>query len=153
MDIDEAVRLLLELYPSISIVCRETELPTLARKPRLTSQQREVLRNLDNVRATSLNALARRMGVTDSTMSIAVDRLERRGLVSRQRSPADRRSVQIRLTPAGSEIEGAQGALSADRVRRMLLQLEPEERDHGLYGLWLLGQAANRLGASERVGA
>jgi MarR family transcriptional regulator, organic hydroperoxide resistance regulator len=43
-----------------------------------------------------------------STLTGVLDRLERRGLVARAANPADRRSILVRLTPAGHT--------SADRV-------------------------------------
>jgi len=45
--------------------------------------------------------LARRCQVTAQTMTRTVDRLERDGLVSRRRGTADRRRVEVCLTPAG----------------------------------------------------
>lgn len=56
--------------------------------------------------------LARVQRVEPSSMCRMVDRLERDGLVERRRSPADRRSVRVHLTPAGRDAaeRGAEGA-------------------------------------------
>jgi DNA-binding MarR family transcriptional regulator len=47
--------------------------------------------------------LVHRTGVDASTMVARIDALEERGLVERQRSTEDRRSNELRLTPAGRE--------------------------------------------------
>ncbi|MCW2771360.1 MAG: MarR family transcriptional regulator [Aeromicrobium sp.] len=50
--------------------------------------------------------------VTSGTMTNRVDRLVRKGLVERRPDPADRRGVQVRLTPEGRvAVDGALDAL------------------------------------------
>ena len=48
--------------------------------------------------------LAKHRMITSGGMTAALDRLERKGLVSRSPNPADRRGSLIRLTAAGREI-------------------------------------------------
>lgn len=50
----------------------------------------------------TLGALAKRVGLSNATVSGIVDRLEQRGLVTRRRGPTDRRQTLISLTAAGS---------------------------------------------------
>lgn len=52
----------------------------------------------------TVSELAAANMVTVSTMTIAVNRLETKGLVAREREPADRRVVKVRLTPRGEMI-------------------------------------------------
>jgi DNA-binding MarR family transcriptional regulator len=52
----------------------------------------------------SVNELAARAMTHQSTASVVLSRLERRGLVRRVRSPDDARSVVLRLTPAGRRV-------------------------------------------------
>jgi DNA-binding MarR family transcriptional regulator len=66
----------------------------------------------------SQTELVRRTGVDASTMVARVDALEERGLIERQRSSEDRRSNQIRLTPAGKE--------TLDEVRLRAIELGDE---------------------------
>jgi len=68
----------------------------------LSRHQADVLSHLDAVAPTSVGELAGHMGVTASTMSLTVKRLERGGYVARRRDPADRRVVQLRLTDKGN---------------------------------------------------
>ncbi|KFA93877.1 MarR family winged helix-turn-helix transcriptional regulator [Archangium violaceum] len=51
----------------------------------------------------SMGELARRVGVTEKTITGIVDRLEREGYAQRERDPADRRVVHVRLTPRGKK--------------------------------------------------
>lgn len=52
----------------------------------------------------TMQQLAVAVGVSLPSISTKVDKLEKDGLVIRQRSMADRRVVQVRLTPAGQQI-------------------------------------------------
>ncbi|WP_338863424.1 MarR family transcriptional regulator [Myxococcus stipitatus] len=49
----------------------------------------------------TMGELARRLGVTEKTVTGLVDRLEREGHLLRERSASDRRVVRCRLTPEG----------------------------------------------------
>lgn len=51
--------------------------------------------------ALTMGELARRLGVTEKTVTGVVDRLEREGHLMRERSVSDRRVVRCRLTPDG----------------------------------------------------
>nr|WP_255203423.1 MarR family transcriptional regulator [Myxococcus sp. AM011] len=51
----------------------------------------------------TMGELARRLGVTEKTVTGLVDRLEREGHLQRERSAADRRVVRCRLTPEGMQ--------------------------------------------------
>lgn len=67
-----------------------------------------VLQQVADRPATSLNDLAERTATHQSSVSVVVRRLVHRGLVSRVADTADKRRVQIALTPAGQKLlEGA----------------------------------------------
>jgi len=53
---------------------------------------------------TSVNELAKRVLVNQSTLSKALDRLERDELVSRSRDATQHRRVNVSITPKGTEI-------------------------------------------------
>src|SRR6266566_2468384 len=50
-----------------------------------------------------VNEIGRRIELTSGAITTAVDRLESRGLVTREPHPSDRRARIVRLTPAGKE--------------------------------------------------
>jgi DNA-binding MarR family transcriptional regulator len=73
--------------------------------------------------------LIRQTLVTSGTMTNRVDRLERRGLVSRSPDPHDRRGVIVRLTPAGQSTVDAAMADLLDRESQLLGELSQQDRD------------------------
>jgi DNA-binding MarR family transcriptional regulator len=60
-----------------------------------------VLQQLEEHSADSLNALAERTATHQSSVSVVVRRLVERGYVSRTASQADKRRIEIAVTPAG----------------------------------------------------
>ena len=84
------------------------------------------------------------MGVTPATMSVAIDRLEGKGYVSRLRDAADKRRVHLRLTTAGVRVRQASSVLDVARVEALVARLADDERDAAVRGLALLADAAER---------
>ena len=139
----EIVEGVLDLYPRIFHACHSRHVRDPKTREAVSANQTRVLDHLDDVEPTSLMALARHMGVGASTMSLTVDRLVRRGYVTRSRHTADRRVVNLRLTASGARLRDAQSVLDPVRVKAMILRLTPEERRDALRGLGLLARAAN----------
>jgi DNA-binding MarR family transcriptional regulator len=67
----------------------------------ITGAQLFVLQSLGEAPAASLNELAARTLTHQSTVSVVVDRLVRRGLVIKRRAQEDARRVELRLSPRG----------------------------------------------------
>jgi DNA-binding MarR family transcriptional regulator len=75
--------------------------------PDLTLAQFDVMAQLARVpRGLTAAALSRHLLVTAGNLTGIVDRLERDGLVTRTAHESDRRSVRIRLSPAGKRLMG-----------------------------------------------
>ena len=87
--------------------------------------------------------LAEHLGVTASTMSLTLKRLEEVGYIRRDRDPSDRRVTNVRLTEAGTRVRDAQTLLDPERVARMLMTLGPAQRADAIRGLRLLVDAAD----------
>ena len=139
----EMVDQVLELYPKIFHACHSRHVRDPKTREQISANQARVLDHLDDVEPTSLMGLARHMGVSASTMSLSVDRLVRRGYVTRSRDASDRRVVNLRLTPDGTRLRDAQSVLDPARVNAMLLKLSPEDRHDAIRGLALLARAAS----------
>jgi DNA-binding MarR family transcriptional regulator len=137
------VALVLEAYPRIYFACHRRHVYDAEQRRLVSAHQASILDHLDAVESTVLSDLARHMGVTASTMSLAVDRLERNGYVTRERDAADRRRVRIRLTEVGVRVRRANSVLDPALVAEMLEQLRPQERNEALRGLQLLARAAD----------
>lgn len=141
-EIAAAARQLLTHYPRIYFACHTRHVRDPLSQRLLSRHQASVLDHLDEIEPTTLNDLARHMGVTAATMSLTVDRLERKGYVVRLRDTADRRRVHLRLSSAGVRIRDASSVLDLPRVEALIARLTPEERHTALHGLGLLARAA-----------
>lgn len=63
---------------------------------------------------TTVASLARDLETDPASMTRALDRLEAKGLVARQRSTTDRRVVQLALTPEGDKVAAQVPPVLAD---------------------------------------
>jgi DNA-binding MarR family transcriptional regulator len=132
----------IELYPRIYFACHTRHVRDPRSQRLLSRHQASVLDHLDEIDPITLNALARHMGVTAGTMSLAIDRLEKKGYVVRLRDTADRRRVQLRLTSAGVRVRQESSVLDEPRVEALVGRLTSAERDLAIQGLAILARAA-----------
>lgn len=72
--------------------------------------------------------VVRLVGVSPSTLTRILDRLEQEGLVQRSLNPMDRRSFRVTLTERGRTVADDYTSHLEDVVRRMLDPLTPAER-------------------------
>lgn len=100
----------------------------LAERYGLTWPQLAVLREAERLGATSAGDLARAANLSQATVTGILDRLERRGLVTRRRSGEDRRSVIVEMTEAGVSLLRGAPSLLQDRFREELEKLEQWEQ-------------------------
>jgi DNA-binding MarR family transcriptional regulator len=140
---DTAHRVML-LYPRIYFACHTRHVRDPDSQRLLSRHQASILDHLDEIDPTTVNELARHMGVTAATISLAIDRLERKGYVARARDGGDRRRVHVRLTVAGVRVRDAASVLDPPRVEALVARLTEEERAIAVRGLALLADAAGR---------
>jgi DNA-binding MarR family transcriptional regulator len=130
------------LYPRIYFACHTRHVRDPQSQKLLSRHQASILDHLDEIDPTTLNDLSRHMGVTPGTMSLSIDRLERKGYVVRLRDTADRRRVHLRLTSAGVRIREANSVLDQVRVEALVARLSDDDRTTAIRGLALLAHAA-----------
>ena len=99
------------LYPRIYFACHTRHVRDPQTQRLLSRHQASILDHLDEVEPTTVKDLARHMGVTAATMSMSIDRLERKGYVVRLKDAKDRRRVHVRLTTAGVRVREASSVL------------------------------------------
>src|ERR1700759_1643398 len=80
-------------------------------------------------RRPTMNELARFLDLDKSSVTGLVDRAERRGLVARVPSTADRRSVLVTLTDHGRSLVSDRAARFEADMSLLLERLEPADRD------------------------
>lgn len=98
----------------------------------LTAPQLATLAEAERLGPSPIGVLARALHLSQPTVSGILDRLERRGLVRRQRAEHDRRSVTIVVTEEGARVRREAPSLLQDTFRQRLSHLEEWERH------WLL---------------
>jgi DNA-binding MarR family transcriptional regulator len=98
-----------------------------------------VLQQLSERSAASLNELADRTATHQSSVSVVVRRLVERGLVSRTASAADKRRIEIELTPQGRELlRGAPTTIQTQMMTAMeRFDAHDREALAGLLEKWL----------------
>jgi len=96
--------------------------------------------------------LAATIGFDTSTIGGVIDRLERRGLIERQASPADRRVRLLQVTPAGAALldQVIPGMLKAQQ--RILAPLPAIDRPRFLAMLKAVVEANNGLSRAPSEG-
>lgn len=95
----------------------------------LTSRQGAVLLNCARREANTPVELAFYNGLDVSSMSRLLDRLEQRGLVTRERSGTDRRKVIVELTPKGSALVKKGMSLAAEVAKAAWGNVTERERE------------------------
>jgi DNA-binding MarR family transcriptional regulator len=90
----------------------------------------------------AVGELAAGAGVASPTATRMLDGLERDGIVSRSTATHDRRSVALRLTPAGRRLAAAEQARYHAKGEELFAALEPEEREQAAR---LLGHLADLI--------
>jgi MarR family 2-MHQ and catechol resistance regulon transcriptional repressor len=107
----------------------------------LTTPQFGVLEALYHLGPLSLGELADKLLVTGGNITYVMDRLERDGLVERDRSGPDRRVVTARLTAAGEELIREVFPGHARFIHELASDLTTDEKKlaRGLLKRWGLG--------------
>ncbi|HLI88718.1 MAG TPA: MarR family transcriptional regulator [Ktedonobacteraceae bacterium] len=113
----------------------------------MTPEQYWLLRILRRHGALSIGELARILGVTGSSATTACKRLEKEGLVTRERQSDDERMVRVALTEQGHEKVEAWSQRRRALLVELLAPLDQEEQED-------LQRLLERLlqGADQRAG-
>jgi DNA-binding MarR family transcriptional regulator len=134
-DIDAIVETILYLYTESRRLTKG-----MASQYGLTGPQLTVVKLLESIGDISLSSLSERIRAQNSTVTGIIDRMEREGLVKRERSTSDRRVVFIRLTDKGAKLaaeiqvepmemfRGALQSLAREDVRDLLRILTKIQR-------------------------
>jgi DNA-binding MarR family transcriptional regulator len=100
-----------------------------AAAPRLTVAQLRALLFVSRNENTNLSALAEHLGIGLTGASGLVDRLVRDGLLLRTIDPAERRRIQLIVTPAGRARRDDAAAAARQAIATRLADLRPDQLD------------------------
>ena len=95
--------------------------------------------------------LGEKVGLSATSVTRLIDRLERRGLVSRQRDGADRRQVEIHLEAAGELMLGEVRFLRGSNIHRAIEAMPAADRRQLVASLNKLVSAARAFATSEET--
>ncbi len=94
----------------------------------LTLSQFGVLEALYHLGPLCLSDLARKILKTSGNLTLVVDNLEKRGLVSRCHDASDRRFVRVSISPQGKRLISGLFPAHAREIARALSALSPAEQ-------------------------
>ena len=138
-DVDAVLR----AYPQIYLACHVDHRTRQTSPAGITAREASFLTHVEAGGSTPA-ALARHIGISPSTLSAALARLESCGLLTTEPDPRDGRRRIVRLTPEGRYAVSKGSVLEADRVEAMLAELGVADRRRAVEGLALLAAAARR---------
>jgi DNA-binding MarR family transcriptional regulator len=107
----------------------------LNKKYSVTSAQLNCLLALHENGPLPPSQIAKHMMVNSSTVTGVIDRLEQKGLVTRQRNSPDRRIINIQLTPGGEKMAEVAPPPIQQRVVDGLQKLSSKELDQIILSL------------------
>jgi MarR family transcriptional regulator, organic hydroperoxide resistance regulator len=109
----------------------------------LTGSEQNVLAVLADGQVRAVGELASATGTKASTLTNVLDRLERKGHLERDPDYSDRRSVVVRLTPAGQQAAAAVRAASIALEQSALAGLSRQQLN-GFFAVTLALTEASR---------
>jgi len=121
-EIDGIVETLIYLYTESRRITKHA-----ARELGLTGPQLSVMKLLETMGDLSLSSLSERIRAQNSTVTGIIDRMEREGLVVRERSTSDRRVVYIKLTQKGAALAKTIEVEPMEIFRTVLQALSKED--------------------------
>jgi DNA-binding MarR family transcriptional regulator len=110
-----------EILIALRRIMRATDLQSqqLSRQSGLTVPQLLVMQAIAKEGSPSTSTLAKHIVVSHATVTRIIDRLERDGLVKREKLSKDKRVVNVRLTKVGTaKLDTAPEPLQAEFLRR-----------------------------------
>lgn len=140
--VDDDVAAVQRAYPRIYHACHVRHVRRATTSSRLSSRDAAILAHLEPKQAMGAGSLARHLGIAASTLSEALEELERLGYVARTKSARDRRTVVVALTDAGVRASADASVLDVDALGAVLARLTPGERKAAVRGMSLLARAA-----------
>jgi DNA-binding MarR family transcriptional regulator len=113
-------------------------------KMNLTGPQGMLIGILAHLGAMKISDLSEKMGLSNSTVSGIVDRLEKQGIVERTRSKEDRRVVQVNVTEEFKADAKSRFEIIERRLEAIMGEATEEEMNKVLEGLEILKELIDK---------
>jgi DNA-binding MarR family transcriptional regulator len=125
-----------QIFQAVDLFSRQT-----LRDFGVSGPQIWALRTIDEGGVVSMGDLAQRMHLHMSTVSGIIDRLESGRLVTRERSSADARVMELRLTARGRSLLAKAPEPPRSKAARGLQRLSPKDLERVHSALLLIARA------------
>ena len=122
MAVKALARQIVEFYEKLSSWEHE-----VVRGSDLTPNQMHAIEIVGHEKSLRMKELAEKLGVTTGTLTVTVDRLERKGLLERKPHETDRRSYRVVLTESGRVHFAKHHAFHLKLTEEIASVLTPEE--------------------------
>jgi len=122
MTVEILARQIVEFYEKLSSWEHE-----VVRGSELTPGQMHAIEIIGHEKSLRMKELAEKLGVTTGTLTVTVDKLERKGLIERRRHETDRRSYRVELTEAGEKHFASHHEYHLKLTEEIVGGLTPEE--------------------------
>ena len=123
MDIEHLSKIIVEFFEKLA-----SWEDSVVRDSGLTTAQAHTVEIVGHSGPVKMKDLAQKIGVTTGTLTVAVDRLEKKGLMRRRPHETDRRSFLIELTPAGEDVFKEHHNFHIRMTQEIVAGLTPEEQ-------------------------
>lgn len=110
--------------------------------PNVSTSEMHLLEGIHRAgaRGRTVKELGNDLGITQPSVSAAVNRLEKKGCVERRRSQEDGRVVYIHLTARGTQAYALFSKFHSELVEAVTRDLDNEEKQHLLKGMLRLNR-------------
>ncbi|WDP92724.1 MAG: MarR family transcriptional regulator [Desulfobacter sp.] len=125
MELHRLSELIVEFYEKLS-----SWEEAVVRDSGLTTAQAHTIEMVGHSGPIKMKDLAEKIGVTTGTLTVAVDRLEKKNLLKRKPHETDRRSFIIELTPEGEKAFEEHHNFHIQMTQELVSGLSPEDQDH-----------------------
>ena len=122
MAVKNLARNIVEFYEKLSSWEHE-----VVRGSDLTPNQMHTIEIIGYEKSLRMKELADRLGVTTGTLTVTVDRLEKKDLIERQPHETDRRSYRVVLTPEGKKQFKKHHEFHVKLTEELVSVLSPDE--------------------------
>jgi len=97
--------------------------------PDLSIAELHTIESIGPYEARAMSETAQRLGITTGTLTVAVDRLVKKGYIERNRDTRDRRVVRIRLTRKGKLAYRIHSKFHSLLVQRIMEPLDEKQQE------------------------
>ena len=123
MELKELSKIIVEFYEKMS-----AWEDSVVRDSGLTTAQNHTIEILGHTGAIKMKELANKIGVTTGTLTVGIDRLEKKQLLRRVPHESDRRSYLIELTEEGKKIHQQHHQHHIRLTQELVADLSEEEQ-------------------------